>query len=95
MEGGADGVHAVTLGAVAHGRVLEAETGQAALRVVWIQVKEAEFTPEEQKGSGPTARYQTGRQSHVIVRSPVTAEALHVVFAATLPRVDVTLLSAA
>lgn len=41
LEGGADGVDAVALGAAAHRRVLEAEAGQAALRVVGVQVEEA------------------------------------------------------
>ena len=38
---------AVAFGAVAHRRVLEAEAGRAALRVVGVQVEVAQLTPEE------------------------------------------------
>lgn len=41
---------AVTLGGVAHRRVLEAEAGGAALGVLGIQVKEAQLTPEDRQG---------------------------------------------
>lgn len=44
-----DGVDAEAVGAVAHGRVLEAEAWRAALRVVLIQVKVTQLTPEGHK----------------------------------------------
>ena len=40
---------AVALGGVAHGRVLEAEAGGAALWVLGVQVKEAPLTPEGER----------------------------------------------
>lgn len=40
---------AVALGDVAHGRVLEAEAGGAALGVLGVQVKVAQLTPEGQR----------------------------------------------
>ena len=45
-EGGADGVDAEAFGAVAHRRVLEAEAGRAALRVVGVQVEVTQLTPD-------------------------------------------------
>lgn len=44
-----DGVDAEAVGAVAHGRVLVAEAWRAALRVVLIQVKVTQLTPEGHK----------------------------------------------
>lgn len=41
-------MHAETFGAVAHGRVLEAEAGGAAQRVEMVQVEEAQLAPGQQ-----------------------------------------------
>lgn len=48
-EGRADGVDAEALCAAAIGGVQEAEAGGAALRVVGVQVEEAQFTPDGHK----------------------------------------------
>lgn len=48
FEGGRDGVYTVAFGALAHGGMMEAEARSAALRIMGIQVEEAEFTPERQ-----------------------------------------------
>ena len=84
-----------TVSALAHGRMMEAEAGGAAQRVLRVQVEVAQLTPEQQVNS--TGRTPAGVCVCVCAcgDTPVTAEALHVVFAATLSRVDVTLLSAA
>lgn len=47
VEGGGDGVDAVSISAVAYRRVLEAEAGGAALRVAGVQVKITKFTPRK------------------------------------------------
>lgn len=105
-----DGVDAEAVGAVAHGRVLEAEAWRAALRVVLIQVKVTQLTPEGHKQQEHTCdvllhelHFHSLHVNGTCVggtvcgpcASPVAAEALHVVFAATLTRVHVTLLRAA
>lgn len=46
IEGGRDGVYAVALCALTHCGMEEAEARRASLRILGIQVEEAEFTPE-------------------------------------------------
>lgn len=46
VEGGRDGVYAVASCTLAHGGMMEAEARCASLRIVGVQVEEAEFTPE-------------------------------------------------
>ena len=41
-------MHAETMGAVAHRRVMEAEAGGAAQRVLRVQVEVAQLTPKQQ-----------------------------------------------
>lgn len=100
-EAGGDGVDAEAVGALAHRRVLEAEAGGAALRVVLVQVKVTQFTPEGHSKNArlhPLRGQRSGRAwalTTCCAQSPVTAEALHVVFAAALPGADITLLGAA
>lgn len=47
---------AEAFGAVAHRRVLEAEAGGAALRVVGVQVEITQFTPDQQQTGRPDVR---------------------------------------
>lgn len=49
IKGGRDGVYAVAFCTLTHGGMMEAEARRASLRIVGVQVEEAEFTPEWHK----------------------------------------------
>lgn len=59
-EGGGDGVNAESLGAVADGRVLKAEAGRAALRVMGVQVEESQLTPKAKIRRGGVTTKKSG-----------------------------------